>query len=241
MLRIFSLVVLDSPLISYLPIATTLVAVMFFVALLRRYFVKRSGPHLLWWAAGVFTYGTGTALESVITIAGNSVMLNKLWYVMGALLGAYPLAQGTVYLLFARRTANRLTLLTLPLVFALAVLVLLSPVEMDRLNPTEPSGKILGWTWLRWMTPLINLYAAGFLVGGAVASSWKYFAEGTFKNRAIGNALIAAGALLPGIGGAVAKTGGVQLLYLTEFLGLILIWAGYQCCLHESIVPATSV
>ncbi|MCA9070306.1 MAG: hypothetical protein KDA84_15335 [Planctomycetaceae bacterium] len=234
---------LDSRFIAYLPIATTFVAVIFFVALLRRYFLKHSGVHLLWWAAGVLTYGTGTALESLITILGNSVLLNKLWYVMGALLGAYPLAQGTVYLLIARRTANRLMVLTLPLVLGLAVLVLLSPVEMDRFQPNEPSGKILGWVWLRWMTPLINLYAAGFLVGGAVVSSWKYFAEGTFKHRAVGNALIATGAILPGIGGAAAKTGSVQLLYVTEFIGLILIWLGYIFCLRESpvIVPSPEV
>src|SRR5690606_35483241 len=127
------------------------------------YRMERSGVHLLWWAAGAFTYGAGTALESVITLAGNSVLLNKLWYVMGTLLGAYPLAQGTVYLLTARRTANRLTLLTLPLVCVLAVLVVLSPVNAERFSPSEPSGRILAWSWLRWMTPLINLYAAGFL------------------------------------------------------------------------------
>lgn len=231
---------LDSQLVAHLPIATTLVAVFFFVGLLRRHHINRSGPHLLWWAAGVFTYGTGTALESLITVMGNSVVLNKWWYVMGALLGAYPLAQGTVYLLLHRQTANRLTRFTLPLVLGLAALVFLSPVEMERFRRTEPTGNILAWTWLRWMTPFVNLYAAGFLVGGAVVSSWKYFVGGTHKNRAVGNALIATGAILPGIGGAVAKTGSVQLLYLTEFIGLILIWVGYRCCLRETVATTAA-
>ena len=46
---------------------------------------------------GVFAFGLGTALESSITLFGNTVWLNKRWYIAGAILGAYPLAQGTVF------------------------------------------------------------------------------------------------------------------------------------------------
>jgi hypothetical protein len=82
---------------------------------------------------------------------------------------------------------------------------------------------------------LINLYAAGFLIGGAVLSSYRYFADKCMKHRAIGNALIAIGAILPGIGGIAAKSGSVELLYITELFGLMLIWAGYQCCLLPDV------
>ena len=82
--------------VHYLPIATTVIAVPFVVSLLRRYRERGSGAHLLWWAAGVACFGLGTGLESTVTLFGNSVALNKAWYVAGALLGAYPLAQGTV-------------------------------------------------------------------------------------------------------------------------------------------------
>ena len=81
-------------LVHYLPLATTVVATVFLADLVRRYCTKGKGIHLLWWAGGVATYGLGTALESVITLTGNTVLLNKSWYVMGALLGAYPLAPG---------------------------------------------------------------------------------------------------------------------------------------------------
>ena len=79
-------------LVHYLPLATTVVATVFLADLVRRYCTKGKGVHLLWWAGGVATYGMGTALESVITLAGNTVLLNKSWYVMGALLGGrdYP-------------------------------------------------------------------------------------------------------------------------------------------------------
>ena len=49
--------------ISYIPIATTLVALAFMVALLRRWRERRTGPHLLWWALGALTYALGTITE----------------------------------------------------------------------------------------------------------------------------------------------------------------------------------
>jgi len=217
-------------LIHYLPIATTLVAVVFFLVLVQRYRAKGEGVHLLWWAGGVASYGIGTGLESVITLAGNSIWLNKWWYVMGALLGAYPLAQGTVYLLLRRRTANLLSMITLPLVFAMVVLVALCPVNLDMLDSLRPSGRVLVWSWLRLLSPLINCYAALFLVGGAVLSSWRFSQKRATRQLAVGNALIAIGAMLPGVGGMAAKVGSIEVLYITELIGLIVIWGGYSLC-----------
>ena len=79
-------------------------------------------------------------------------------------------------------------------------------------------------------TPLINGYAALFLVGGAVFSSCRFARDRTMLHRAVGNALIAIGAIMPGIGGIVAKTGTIETLYVTELTGLIFIWAGYCAC-----------
>ena len=227
----------QTTLIHYLPIATTLVAIVFCSALLRRYHAKGEGLHLLWWAAGVATYGIGTGLESVITLAGNSAWLNKWWYVMGALLGAYPLAQGTVYLLLRRQTANLLSMITLPFVFAMVALVVLSPVNLDELDALRPSGRVLAWSWLRWLTPLINCYAAIFLVGGAVLSSWRFARKRTTRHLAVGNAFIAIGAIMPGIGGMAAKVGSIEALYVTELVGLIVIWGGYSLCVRSSTAP----
>jgi hypothetical protein len=176
----------------------------------------------------------GTALESVITLAGNSALLNKSWYVMGALLGAYPLAQGTVYLLLRRRTANLLTAMTLPVVVVVIVLAAFCPIDLNVLESHRPSGRALEWTWLRFLTPLINGYAALFLVGGAVISSWRFARNRATLHRAVGNALIAIGAIMPAIGGIVAKTGTIEALYMTELIGLITIWCGYSACVWSS-------
>jgi len=237
--------------VHYLPIATTLIAAAFFIVLVRAHTMRRSGLHLLWWAAGVFAYGLGTALESAITLFGNSVALNKSWYIAGALLGGYPLAQGTVFLLCKPRTAWTLTAVTLPVIAVTATLVLLSPVDVSVMLAHKPGGDILQWSWVRLMTPFINGYAALFLIGGAIYSAARYVLKPAEspeqktlgRRRAIGNIWIAVGAILPGIGGGMAKAGTVEALYVGEFVGIIFIWIGYSICvsapvLRKPVVPA---
>ena len=216
--------------VHYLPIATTALSLVFFGVLIRHYHHRPTGPHLLWWAAGIFCYGLGTALESAITLAGNTIWLTKAWYIAGAILGGYPLAQGTVYLLLRRRTAHILTITTLPVIALIALLVVLSPVNLDALELHRPSGRVLGWSWVRAMTPLINGYAATFLIGGAVLSAVRYARQRDAGALAVGNGLIAFGALMPAVGGGMAKAGFVEALYVGEFVGLLFIWSGYAAC-----------
>ncbi len=205
---------------------------MFLVLLVERYRSRRSHLHLLWWAIGVFTYGLGTSLESWITLAGSSILATKLWYVAGALLGGYPLAQGTVFLLLKRRTAWILTAITVPLIAFFSVLVFLSPVNAAALEAHRPSGAVLGWQWIRLFTPFINLYAVFFLIGGAILSAFRFWGGRTVddRSRALGNASIAFGAILPGIGGSFAKAGVVEALYVGELVGIVFIWIGYWLC-----------
>ena len=215
--------------VHYVPAATTLIAAAFSLSLFRRY-VERRTPHLFWWAAGIAFYGFGTLIEATITVHGNTVFLTKAWYIAGAILGGYPLAQGSLYLSYPRRFANRATAVSLPFVLVASLLVVLSPVALGFLEPHRPSGALLAWRWVRLLTPIINAYAAFFLIGGAVASAWRFWRRGDAGHRAAGNALIAVGALLPGIGGSMAKAGLVEALYVGEFVGLILIWTGERVC-----------
>lgn len=236
--------------IHYIPLATTVFAAVFAAILFRRYMARRSGLHLVWWGIGVAVYGIGTAFESAITLFGNSVVLTKGWYIAGALLGGYPLAQGSVYLLLARRTAHLLSLVTIPFIAAAAVLVVLSPVVLEALESHRPSGAVLAWSWIRLLTPLINGYAVVFLIGGAIYSAAMFMrkVEIGAGHRAVGNTLIAFGATLPGIGGTLAKAGMVEALYIGEFVGLLFIWAGFEINVRaprtndaRSAVPAAAI
>src|SRR3990172_7713469 len=220
-------------LVHYVPIATTILSAIFCGVLLRRYREKRIGAHLLWWAGGIACYGLGTATESMVTLLGNSPALNKAWYVAGALLGGYPLAQGSVYLLLSRRTAHLLTALTVPFIVVFSILVAMSPVNAEALELHRPSGDILGWSWIRDFTPIINTYAVFFLFGGAALSAYRFAQRRETHHRAVGNTLIAFGSLLPAFGGSMAKIGHVEWLYIGEFLGLLFIWGGYVACVSR--------
>jgi hypothetical protein len=215
--------------IHYVPILTTVFSLFFLYQITNQY-RSRGGAHLFWWAAGVFSYGLGTFAESLITLHGNTPFLNKFWYVAGAFLGGYPLAQGSVYFHLKRRTADILTAITLPFIIISSILVFLSPVNTELLEAHRPSGASLRWQWIRLLTPLINTYSVIFLIGTAFWSAVRYTKMENGKYRAIGNALITIGAILPGVGGGMAKAGIVEALYIGEFVGIILIYTGYKVC-----------
>ena len=213
--------------IHYIPIFTTLFGAYFLVLLFRHWNRNRKAMHIFWWMIGVACYIAGTITESINTLSGFSVANLKAWYITGALLGGAPLAQGTVYLLLKRRTGNIVSVILVLFVVIAATLVILSPVNAIPADG-RLSGKILSWTFVRYLTPFVNLYAFIFLVGGAVYSALKYRRDPDKKARVRGNILIALGGLLPGIGGTFTKFGYVEVLYVTEFAGLLLIYLGYS-------------
>jgi hypothetical protein len=214
--------------VLYLPIVTTVFSLVFAVVLLRRYRAKGKGAHLLWWCFGVFIYAVGTFTESFTSLFGWHEGIFRAWYISGALLGGAPLAQGTVYLLLRRKTANRLTAALVSFFLVAASCVLASPLNTALAEPHRLSGKVLAWPWVRLFSPFINTYALVFLVGGAALSAWRYSRRRDTHHRFVGNVLIAVGALLPGIGGAFTRFGYTEVLYITELIGLCLVYAGYR-------------
>jgi hypothetical protein len=87
---------------------------------------------------------------------------------------------------------------------------------------------VFAWQWVRAFSPLVNLYAVVFLIGGAVLSALRYSANRDTRYRMWANVLIAIGAILPGIGGTATRMGHVEVLYVTELVGMLLTWAGYR-------------
>jgi hypothetical protein len=226
--------------VEYIPLATTLIALVFFASLFRRFRAK-GGLHLLWWGIGALTYALGTITESATTLFGWHEPLFRLWYVTGALLGGAPLAQGSVYLHMRPRTANRMTIGLVTVVTVAAVCVWLSPINYGLVESHRLTGKVLVWWWVRAFSPFINTYAFIFLAGTAAWSAWRYYARRETGGRFIGNVLIAAGALLPGIGGSFTRFGHTEVLYVTEFFGIILMFVGYRFATQKPpAVPAAA-
>ncbi len=218
----------DITFVHYFPIVTTGLGLVFAVVLFRHWQRTRT-PYVLWWFLGVVAYAVGTFAEAYTTLFGWQAPIFRTWYVAGALLGGAPLAQGTVYLLLKRRTANVLAVLLVAYVAVAATFVILSPIDAAAVETRRLSGQVLEWSWVRLFSPVVNLYAVIFLVGGAILSAVRYWRR---SNRPIGrvwgNVLIAIGAILPGIGGTYARLGKVEVLYVTELVGLSLIYAGYR-------------
>ncbi|HZK79174.1 MAG TPA: hypothetical protein VFC35_09710, partial [Gemmatimonadaceae bacterium] len=140
---------MSSPgLVSYLPIASTIIALAFAARLFVRY-RERGGTHHVWWIVGMLTYGAGTLTESLTTLTGWHEPVFRAWYITGALLGGAPLAQGTVYLLMKRRIADRLTAVVATFVVIAAVCVILSPINYASVEPYHLTGRVLEWHWVR--------------------------------------------------------------------------------------------
>lgn len=221
--------------VHILPVLTTALAIAFTIVLYHHWHGRTQARHLMWWLIGVVCFGLGALAEVITAIAGWRGSVFRLWYIAGALLGGAPLAQGTVYLLFTKRTADRLAIGLIAYAAIAAGFVIATPLAAPVADSNLLSGKVIEWEWVRLLTPLINMYAVVFLVGGAAWSAVRYRRRGDTSSRVLGNWLIAIGAILPAIGGALARAGAAEALYVTELTGLLTIWAGYRVIVGEPI------
>jgi hypothetical protein len=213
--------------IRLIPVLTTLLSAGFFLILFRHWEIKGRPSYLFWWTIGVFCYGMGTLTEAWVGLFGWNEIAFRSWYVLGALLGGFPLAQGSVYLMFKPRTATVMMITVMSVIVVASVFVALSPIDYAEVETNRLTGKVMVWEQVRLVTPFVNLYAFIFLVGGAVYSAIQYRRDRSLR-RYRGNVLIAVGALLPGIGGSFTKFGYTEVLYVTELLGICMIYGGYR-------------
>jgi len=226
--------------VHYVPVVTTILAALFSAEIFRRYRQHPERLHLFWWALGIAVYGIGTFTEAATTLVGWNEPTFRAWYISGALLGGAPLAQGTVYLLLARRTAHALTAILIGFVLVASVAVILSPIDYAQVEPHRLTGRVLEWQWVRGFSPFVNLYAVVFLIGGAILSALRYSANPAMRHRVAANILIAIGAILPGIGGTATRMGYTEVLYVTELAGLLLTWQGYRMSVRPVATPLTA-
>ena len=218
---------------NYLPFLSTLVTFAFAAAVFAR-FLKRRGPHLLLWTIGLFFFGIGTLAEVILGFTFSGLML-KLWYLGGAMLTAAWLGQGSLHLLVRKRgVAWTLTGVLSVLSLLAAALILIAP-----LTPSAASYNVTMAISSQYkdiltrggltiaLTILLNIYGTLTLVGGAIYSAIIFWRKRVLFNRMVGNVLIAAGALAPAMAGSFVKMGLVDALYLSELIGVVLMYAGF--------------
>ena len=233
----------------YLPFLSTLVTFAFATAVFIRY-LRRRGPHLLMWTIGLVFYGIGTLAEVLLAFSFNGLVL-KLWYLSGAMLTAAWLGQGSVHLLIRRRGVAWTLTGILTAVSLLAAILALSA----SLTPAASSYNVAQAISSQYkdiltrggatiaLTIILNIYGTLALVGGAVFSAVIFFRKHVLVNRMIGNILIAIGALAPAMAGSFVKLGLVDGFYLSELIGVVLMYIGFiqatTVQVHE-IAPAAA-
>ena len=138
---------METNFIHYIPIGTTIFSTIFFIIIYKHWSGKKKAMHLFWWMLGVATFGAGTLTESIYTLYGYHDVTFKVWYIVGALLGGAPLAQGTIYLLMKKKTADQLTIALVSLIVIASVFVILSPIDPEMIERARPTGKVFEWQW----------------------------------------------------------------------------------------------
>jgi hypothetical protein len=78
------------------------------------------------------------------------------------------------------------------------------------------------------LTVLLNIYGTLALVGGAIYSAFLFWRKRVLVQRMLGNILIAAGAMMPAVGGSFVRAGLPDSLYLSEFLGVVIMYGGFM-------------
>ena len=225
---------------------TALVSAVFATIVFRRWLEKRR-PHLLAWSIGLALYFAGSFSQAVLTLVWSPFLFG-LWYWSGALMVAAWLGQGTVYLLWRRGNIARNIQMALILVglMTLPWTLFLTPFNEAAWKPgsdmtqlyrdeVDSNGNVIqqgimsgsARGTVRFFSPIMNVWGTLALVGGAIYSAYLFRRKQIMRNRVLGNWLIAAGGLLPALGGALIRMGVPELKYLAEMLGVILIFAGF--------------
>lgn len=215
----------------YLPYLSTIVTFAFTAAVYNRY-RQRGGVHLLLWAVGLLLYGLGTLSEVILGLTFNVIVL-KLWYLTGAMLTAAWLGLGTVHLLMRRgNTAQILTGILAAVSVLALILIFAAPANAAAYDVTRPVSEQYKEILTRngmviLLTILLNIFGTITLVGGAIYSAFLFWRKKILASRMYGNILIAAGALSPAMGGTFLRAGLVDMLYLSELIGAILMFVGF--------------
>ena len=234
---------------NYISILSTIISFIFAASVFNRYRYKK-GKHLLFWGIGLVFYGLGTLTEVILSFTFSALAL-KVWYLTGAMLTAAWLGQGTVFLLVRRRNvANILAGILIGVSVLALVLILVAPLTSaaGAYNSSQPVSAqykdiLVRSGAITFLTILLNIYGTLALVGGAIYSAYLFWRKKVLLNRVVGNILIAAGALMPAMAGSFIKAGLVDWLYVSEFLGVILMYIGFlQATVTQTTVqPAASV
>ena len=229
--------------LKYLPFISTLVALLFAWSVLARYNHKR-GTHLLMWGIGLVLFAAGTFAESFLALAWSDFIL-RLWYLSGAMLTAAWLGQGTVYLLVSKEKVAHASAAALAVISILSIaLIAIAKIDPSTFDPhiaisTQYKTMMERSGFVTLLTVLLNIYGTITLIGGAIYSAYLFWRKQILPHRVVGNILIAVGAMFPAAAGTLINLGLSDYLYVSEFIGGTLMFAGFIAATSPQAVKQT--
>ncbi len=210
--------------IAIIPLASSVISLVFALTVLDQFFALRK-PYQLIWTVGLFMFFIATGSVFWIETWGMNEVAYRLWYLFGAVLVAAYLGMGTLYLLAPRRVAHVIMAILLAASVYAVIRVFTVSIDVSALEgfsrDTIPQG-------MRNMY-YFSIFGTIALVGGAVYSAWVFWRRRLMPHRFLSNILIAVGAILPALGGTLARFGVSSSTShtLLILLGVVIIFIGF--------------
>jgi hypothetical protein len=204
------------------PVAATLLALAFFLLLLRSFRARPAGQKAFW-AVGFLLFAAATAAEALAQHGGWTPALFRTYYLCGGILAVAYLGAGSAWLLLPPRGRDWLLGALATATFAAVITVALAQVDSGTLaraaggRPPD-NGAIAGHAFL-WAATLNSLGTLALLGGSLFAIARRI--------RVRQNLWIAAGALIVALATGLSRTGDYSFVYLGQLAGLALMFCGF--------------
>lgn len=200
-------------------LGSTAISGIFAGHVLRQY-LERHKTHQLVWSIGLLMFSLAALSEFLSETVGWNASLYRFYCALAPSLVAV-LGLGSAFLLPDKRIGKAFAVYSLVLVVLFSFSILTTDVNTAAFAPdTIVSGN--GWpagSMPRIFSPLFTIPGSILLIGIAAYSFW--------RGRAVFNLFIGVGALVVAAGGALARFNMPTVMYLSELVGIALMYAGF--------------
>ena len=197
-----------------------------FAAVVGGQYLSRRKPYQAIWAVALAMFAAAALFETAGQAFGWSDGTYKGYYLFGGLLNVGWLGIGSLLLLMPPRTGRIAIIVMVLMSIGCLFAVIAAHTNANLLRAQVPARGAID---VPGVLPLItNLGGSLLLIGGAVWSAWTAWRGGAPRNRVVGLAVLAAGALIVAAGHSFAQTRGVYVAQpVSEALGIVAMFVGY--------------
>lgn len=210
------------------PTLVAAVSAAFAGVVLCQYAERRRPYQLVWGLALLMSTLASTAYVAALPPSSNGIAF-RIYYTLGGALMPAWLGLGSI-LLVAPKRAGEWASSGLMAASALAAgAVFAAPIaaaNLANLDGGPGAGVLEPGSWLP-LTIVLNTLGVAAVVGVALYSAVAVIRRRGSGQMLLANVLIAAGDLIVGIAGSLARTGHPELFWITMLLGWIVIFGGF--------------